>query len=618
MCGIVGARHDWLRQRGLDPEAAMHAAVRALAWRGPDGLGVVRAGEWWLGCARLAIGPRRSRQPVVRRAGRFAGVLNGAVTNARESWSRLRPALARRAQPPNDAWLPLVAVERGDVLALRQLAGHHAYAIVDVESGELVFGQDRHGEKPFYCLHGRAAGGRLLHAFASTPSALEALGMPAIPTPRRLGDWFRFGFADPLPHRFDARLCLAAVPARGEPLVAAVAGGRWWRPWPGTKAPPADAPARRHAVADLRPRAIETLARCTDTTAAAALSLSGGVDSSCLAAGLRALGRALPAYQFHAHGTSPAEREVARQVAAHCQLPFRPVDGGPDLLAALPPLTAMAGLPLGDPSVLAVHAVATAAAADGIRVLLGGEGADERFLGYRRYRALAWMPHLPWLRRLQPRWSMRYLARWWRAVVADDPAAALLAVTPPAFGAEVLAASLGRRRCWRDDAPPAADTPADRVLAARDRDLDGYLRCDLLPKVDVATMAAGIEARCPWLDGAFADCGGSRRELGKVTLRRAFAGDLPATVFRQPKRGFALPLDRWFRGGSPWLDVLAEPRSRHRPHLRPGGLQTAIDRHRSGRSNLGHGLYLLLACEVFLRWREQESAAPGTKPRPGA
>src|SRR5688572_33111372 len=97
MCGIVGARRDWLVGRGLDPERAMRDAVDALAWRGPDGQGVVRAGNWWLGCARLAIGPANSKQPVVRRGGRFVGVMNGAITNARELWARLVPGVEQRA-----------------------------------------------------------------------------------------------------------------------------------------------------------------------------------------------------------------------------------------------------------------------------------------------------------------------------------------------------------------------------------------------------------------------------------------------------------------------------------------------------------------------------------------
>ncbi|MBZ0149932.1 MAG: asparagine synthase C-terminal domain-containing protein, partial [Planctomycetes bacterium] len=132
-------------------------------------------------------------------------------------------------------------------------------------------------------------------------------------------------------------------------------------------------------------------------------------------------------------------------------------------------------------------------------------------------------------------------------------------------------------------------------------DLVGYLRQDLLPKVDVACMAAGIEARAPFLEGDCAAFGRTRTALGKRPLRAAFADDLPAEVLRLPKLGFALPLDRWFRGELPWLDLLREPTTFRRPHLRPNGVARAIDLHRAGKADLGHGLYLLVAYELFLR-----------------
>ncbi|MBM3975091.1 MAG: asparagine synthase [Planctomycetes bacterium] len=275
---------------------------------------------------------------------------------------------------------------------------------------------------------------------------------------------------------------------------------------------------------------------------------------------------------------------------------------------ALPRLTACAGMPLGDPSILAAHALCRAAAADGVRVLLGGEGADELFLGYRRYRALARHVALPWLRPLAPRLANSYAARWLRAAVAADPAASLLAVTPPAF-ADLVLADAGR------EATPPAAPAGDRVLAAQAADLAGYLRLDLLPKVDVAGMAAGLETRCPFLDRDVVDLAlaAGRKGLGKTLLRAAFP-DLPPAVTKLPKRGFALPLDRWFRGDLPWLDLLAEPRTRERPHLRPGGIARAVDLHRAGRADLGHGLYLLVAAETYRRWQDGEiraSAAPG-------
>ncbi len=596
MCGIVGARHSWLLQNGLDPAAAMREAVERLRWRGPDGSGFVRIGDWWLGCARLAITQEGSRQPVVRRGGRFAAVLNGAITNARELWARLLPGAERRPAPPNDAWLPLLAVERGDREALLQVRGHHAYAVVDLATGELVYGQDRFGEKPLLgLLSGSGTNGTVV-AFGSTPPALQALGMPPLAADRQFPDLLRFGFADCQPHRCHARLWVGAPQHRGTPLVAGAASG-FRSPWLGRGQSPTTPPIANPAPATLRERFFAGIARCIDTTQPVGLLLSGGIDSSCIAAALHHHRRRAAAFQFLAAGNDPAERQVAHEVAAHCELPFHPVDGGPEVLEALPRLTELAGLPLGDPSILAVHATARAAAAQGVRVLLSGEGADELFLGYRRYRALASLPRLPIPAALLPQWSMHYLARWWRAAAASNPARTLLEVTPPGFRRTILADA------EEPEAPPTSH--GDRVLAARASDLDGYLRLDLLPKVDIATMAAGVEGRCPFLEGDYAEFGATRAALGKRPLRRAFAGDLPRAVFTLPKRGFALPLDRWCRGDCVLLDVLADRSSQQRPHLRPGSLAAVVDRHRRGAADLGHGLYLLAAMELFLRRQER-------------
>ncbi len=593
MCGIVGARDAWLRARGLDPATAMQAAVEALRWRGPDGIGIVRIGGWWLGCARLAITQPRSRQPVVRRGGRHAGVLNGAITNARALWRELLPAGAARPAPPNDAWLPLLAVAKGRRDLLEQLRGHHAYAVVDATTDELVLAQDRHGEKPLLTV--RDPAGERTEAFASTAAALATFDAAPDLAANALAGWFRFGFA-------------AATPARtgrGEAVAAA-----------------ARSPLRPlDSDTPLAERLRRSVARCADATVPVALALSGGIDSSCLAACLAELGKpTVPAYQFRAAGTPAAERNVARTVAAHCRLPFHPVDGGPEVLDALPELTRHHGAPLGDPSLLAVHALARAAAADGHRILLGGEGADECFGGYRRYRALAnlhWLgpmvrflrvPQVAGLAGLARPTAQRYVARWLRACVAPAPATALLAVTPPGF-AIALADELAAHPWWRDAAAPpgwptdaaAATTPLYEL--AREADRDGYLRWDLLPKVDVATLAAGVEGRCPFLEGDFGTTAAERR-LGKRALRRAFAAALPGAVFRQPKRGFAVPLDRWFRGPLPWLDLLADRRTLAREHLQATQLRRLVDAHRAGHADLGHALYLVVAYELYLRSRE--------------
>jgi asparagine synthase (glutamine-hydrolysing) len=471
--------------------------------------------------------------------------------------------------------LPLLAVAAGRRDLLANLRGHHAYCVVDAVTGSAVIGQDRFGEKPLLTVLGTASDEPV--AFASTAPALAALGVRTEPTTEFLASWFRFGFAAALPATSTSGVKLAAAP-RSTPTA-------WQRELP------------------LAERLQSSVARCLDVTVPAALSLSGGLDSSCLAASVPNERRnKTPAYQFMAAGGDDAERRSARAVAEHCGLPFRPVDGGLAVLDALPELTRLAGAPLGDPSILAVHAVARAAAADGVRVLLGGEGADELFFGYRRYRALAHLPRLAALRALAPRWSQRYLARWMRAATSRSPAAALLAVTPPGFSA-VLSPEIAAHPWWADAAPPpgassalAATTPT----SARDADLDGYLRWDLLPKADVAAMAAGLESRCPFLEGDFG-IAPSEQALGKLALRRAFASQLPAAPLRLAKRGFALPLDRWFRGDCPWLDILRERTTLQRPHLRGDRVTDLVDRHRRGTADLGHAIYLVLALELHLR-----------------
>jgi asparagine synthase (glutamine-hydrolysing) len=594
VCGIVGAQDAWLRQQGLDPETALRAALARLEWRGRDGQGLVRAGPWWLGCARLAISQPLSRQPVSRRGGRFHAVLNGAVTNARDLWRQLLPGAEQRAAPPNDAWLPLLAAAREPAL-LHALHGHHAFAVVDAGAGELWFGADPAGEKPLY----RLVEAGQLRAFASTVPALAALGIAADLPAAEVARFFRCGFVQEvtaggasLAPAASRRATRHAADGRSmaSPIDDADEDGDAGEPDPAT--PPAS----------LRTVIARAALRCSDAAVPVALSLSGGIDSSCLAAALAAQGRRVPAYQFCAAGEPADERCLANAVAAHCRLPWRPVDGGPEVLQALPELTRCAGLPLGDPSVLAAHAVARAAAADGVRILLSGEGADELFLGYRRHRALRCVPRLrvPLLGRLAGRFGHGHAARLLRALGARDAWAELLQVVPPAFLANVVRNDLPAPR-W----PMRAGS---WLVAARERDRECYLRWDLLPKLDVATMAAQVEGRCPFLDPEVTAWAGLRtcaELLGKRPLRRAFANDLPAAVFAQPKRGFALPLDRWFRGDLPLLDLLREPRTRQREHLQAGGVDRAIDWHRRGRAELGQGLYLLAAFELWLRAREE-------------
>ena len=427
MCGIVGARDDWLRARGRAPQAALRAAVTSMRWRGPDGEGSLQAGSWWLGCARLAISAGEG-QPIHSRSHRTTVVMNGAITNARELWQQLAPGSEHLETLPNDAALPGLAVGLRRTELLDRLRGHHAYAVVDERTDQVYLGQDRYGERPLWCVVARTGGRWQLVAFSSTLAALCHLGLDVISGEGAIAQWFRYGWSEAQAYEIEDGLRVCELPGRGRSYVSRPAGSTWIVP---ARAAPPESGDRRDDVADnpgdaraLPELLAESVQRCLDTPSTVGLSLSGGVDSSCLALTLGALGRVIPAYQFWARTAPADERRAAMAVAADAKLPLRLVDGGTELLDALPRLTQLAGAPLGDPSVLAAHAVAKAARADGVKVLLGGEGADELLLGYRRYQALQRVPRVPrvrglarWMRRMRP-WSMRTGARLARAASA--------------------------------------------------------------------------------------------------------------------------------------------------------------------------------------------------------
>lgn len=161
---------------------------------------------------------------------------------------------------------------------------------------------------------------------------------------------------------------------------------------------------------------------------------------------------------------------------------------------------------------------------------------------------------------------------------------------------------------------PADDDPLSRVLAA---DYVTYLPGDLLPKLDVASMAASLEARSPLLDHCFVELVASLPSSSKVlngvsklALRDAFRGIVPDTVLTGPKHGFSIPLDAWFRGplAAPVTSMLLADDAYVPTVIQRRVLERLMSEHRSGRRNHGERLFALLWLEVW--WRMFVNAGP--------
>jgi asparagine synthase (glutamine-hydrolysing) len=286
---------------------------------------------------------------------------------------------------------------------------------------------------------------------------------------------------------------------------------------------------------------------------------------------------------------------------------------------ALPRLAAAFDEPLADEAALPTFLICEQARR-WVTVALTGDGGDESFAGYERYRvpALAGkvgavpglaaagaraLRTLPSARR-EPRSGAFRAARFLETAAA--PAAERYART-----LEVFSPAL-RHALWEADVRPrtAADllgpAAAPGIAGLQLLDVATYLPGDLLPKADIASMAHSLELRSPLLDHEVLELGlalpeslkvQGRRQ--KVALRHAFADDLPPEVASRGKKGFGVPIGRWLRGElrEPARDLLLGDRGL----FRRGVVERLLDEHESGRRDHAHRLWCLLMLELWLR-----------------
>ncbi len=626
MCGFTGLFA--MRTARTDPHAVdaalLHRMTQAIAHRGPDDEGFHTEPDLGLGFRRLAIIDLASgHQPMGNEDGAVTIVFNGEIYNFQALRTELQ-ALGHRFATHCDTEVIIHGWESWGLSVLDRLDGFFAFALWDRNQGSLLLARDRLGKKPLY--YGIAPDGML--AFGSELAGLTPVpGLADTLDPAAIEDYLAFGY---IPDPASVYQRIRKLPpahfmliTQGEPLPVP---RRYW-----TLPAPAAAPASlAEATADLRSRLDRAVAARMIADVPLGAFLSGGVDSSAIVA-LAARHASAPLQSFTIGFPGPTdERATAAAMAAHCGATHTSDIIVPaDVIDAARHQAEVFGEPFGDHSSVPSLAVAHLART-GVKVALSGDGGDEVFGGYRRYR---WHSIADQARRLLPDRARRALLApiaaaypkldrapaWLRAKttlteISLDSAHGYYRTLCKLQDDERRGLMSPALKSLLDGHDPAArivaalDTDADPLRAAQMVDLATYLPGDILVKVDRTSMRSGVEVRSPLLDPSLLAWGMGlpaalklRNGQGKAVLRDAVAPLLPRAVLDRPKQGFVAPISAELRRAAPRVrTALLGPVMRDTGWFDATAIGRMIDQHETGQHDHGWKLWHLLVLEGFL------------------
>ncbi|HVX87224.1 MAG TPA: asparagine synthase (glutamine-hydrolyzing) [Phycisphaerae bacterium] len=636
MCGIAGVV-KWTAAAESDPwnEPAMAEGLQrmseALAHRGPDGRGEFvdqRPGKVAaLVHRRLAvIDLPCGAQPMGNEDGRVQVVFNGEIYNHADLRADLTRAGHRFATDHSDTEVLVHGWEEWGEELPGKLVGMFAFAVWDFRGGgdgrardTLFLARDRLGQKPLF--YASLEDGVV---FGSTiPSVLAWPEVPRRLPREQIGLFLLLGyFPAPQTAWRDVHQVLpgAWVRLRGEVLD----GKRYWTPMDEVQAE--ERAAEREddrARGELRRLMEEAVRSQLVADVPVACFLSGGIDSSIVAALMQAAAQREGRASIRTVSVGFAEaafdetvfaEQVARKIGSvHTRLEVSP-DG--DLLGDLAALMRTGlGQPFADSSLLPTYQLSKAVRSIA-PVALSGDGADELFGGYDRYRAMTmlarWSPLSRFVPRTMPLGSLakreryRRLAAAARAGITSERYTRLVEIFFPEAIEELLGEPVLDYFPLPEEYGLADDVPAAKL--ARVRDQQEYLPGDVLWKVDTAAMQVALEVRSPFLDHRVARFANGLPEealfagaRGKRILREAFAADLPAEVRMRGKKGFAVPVGAWFRGKlrEPLRERLLGAGSFVRRQLRKAAVERLLKEHASLNRDHTHRLFALLMLELF-------------------
>ena len=629
MCGIAG----WYRRGGKGvPQGALVAACDQLRHRGPDDSGYFTEGDFGFGMRRLSIiDVEGGHQPIFSPDGRHGIVFNGEIFNHPELRLELEGGYKFKTDH-SDTETVLAAYLRWGDDAWARLEGMYALAIWDKLEKRLLVARDPIGIKPLVVT---AQNGGL--AFASEISALRAFPDHRFELDNDgVDDFFCFGHT--LPPRTIFRDVFPLEP--GHVLRIGPKGGpeirRYWQPRIDVR----HGLSENEWVEETRARLLDSVNKHMLSDVPVGAFLSGGVDSSAIAAAMaRSSGSKFKAFTVGFPGSSRDETAAAATIAQHLDiehvvLPMKPqtaADVLPAVQAAFDePTAATSAVPLW---------YLSRVAAEHVKVVLCGEGGDEVFLGYNRQRwarrMARWkpliealgagglvgrLPELPWRKWNYGRQLARQFVDGARLGDGYERFFAAVSITTPALRERIYDRGFFQRQEVRDSFeqrasdffPPEKRPPLTDLQQFMLGDLTVHLPASLCQRLDRASMAHSLEARVPFLSHRLVEWTLTipselklKGRTGKYVLRRAIEPWLPQNALSRRKIGFQLPFSDWFMGG--FSDFARESwRSSGLAELGfldRAGVERLFDEHRKGAADHGRILY---AIAMFSCWWDQQ------------
>lgn len=548
MCGIAGI----IAPSHLDSQR-ISEAVETISHRGPDETGFFRGAKCHLGIARLAIvDVKEGHQPCFSENEDLISVFNGEIYNFRE----LRELLLKKGHflPSNSdsELIPHLYEEFGEEFP-KKLQGMFAIALYVKSQEKLFLIRDRLGKKPIWFSNQDES----LY-FCSELKGLFSLGVKKSFDTSILNEYLSNGYvnAPRSPFKNVEQVKPGSIVRFHNGSTTSVS---YWRP----EDIPEDPISWNDAIEKGEELIKSAVRERLFSERPLGVFLSGGVDSALVAAmAVQELGQ-LETFSIGFDESEYDESNYAHEISQFLKTKHHSKIVTPNPLLILEEITKMLDLPFADSSIIPSF-ILSKFAREKVVVALSGDGGDEAFGGYDRYRANHYLSYLNPAIRLNPLKSLSSKlnaesrkGKFLRGLIQSDSYLRYLELQANVPWQTV--AKLTKSKFVIDDAVAFLDLsssrPSSDIRSMQILDLKGYLPGDLLYKVDITSMANGLEVRSPLLDFRVVEFGLSLPEkykvnpkLNKLLLREILKKYIPEKMINRPKKGFAIPRASWIRG----------------------------------------------------------------------